>query len=149
MPDIKGTIEIDRPVEAVWEYVAEPKNSMQWESGVEEMELTTEGPVRVGSKGRRVETYMGRDEAVWEVTEWIPNKRAFIKFESNKFAGESEWNVEATDSGTRLSYRFGGSPKSPFFKLFFKLLTPLMKMMINRTARKNYVKLKAILESSA
>jgi hypothetical protein len=53
--------------------------------------------------------------------------------------------VEATASGTRLSYRFGGSPKNPFFKL----LMPFMGMMIKGTARKNYAKLKEILESSA
>ena len=71
---IKGTVEINRPVEAVWEYIAEPKNNKEWESGVEEMVGTSEGPIGFGSMGRRVETYMGRDEFVWEITEWTPNK---------------------------------------------------------------------------
>ena len=55
---IKGTVEINRPVEAVWEYIAEPKNNKEWESGVEEMVVTSEGPIGLGSMGRRVETYM-------------------------------------------------------------------------------------------
>ena len=88
---------------------------------------------------------MGRVESIWEVTEWIPNKRAFLDYESEKFAGDVEWNVDATDSGTRLSYLFGGSPKNPFPKL----LMPFMSMMVKGTARKNYTKLKGILESSA
>ena len=58
MPDIKGTIEIGRPVEDVFTYLAEPSNVVKWESGVEVMELTSEGPIGVGSKGRRVETYI-------------------------------------------------------------------------------------------
>ena len=145
MVDIKGTVDINRPVEAVWEYLADPKNNMEWESGVEEMVLTSDGPIGVGSKGRRVETYMGRDESEWEITEWTPNKKGAMKYASDKFVGDGEYNVEAIGSGTRVSYRFGGSPKS----MFMKLLMPLFGMMVNRTAKKNFGKLKDILESQA
>ena len=145
MVDIKGTVEINRPVEAVWEYLADPSNNVNWEDGVEEMSLTSDGPIGVGSKGRRVENYMGRDESEWEITDWTPNKRAAMKYESDKFVGDGEYNVEASGDGTRLSYRFGGTPKSTFMKL----LMPLFGMMVNRTARKNFGKLKEILESQA
>ena len=149
MPSIKGTVDINRPVEAVWEYLADPNKNIEWESGVEEMVLTSEGPIGVGSKGRRVETYMGRDESEWEITEWTPNKKAAMTYESDKFAGDGEYNVESIDGGTRISYRFGGSPTKLFLKLFMTPLMPLFSMMINRTARKNFGKLKEILESQA
>ena len=143
MPEINGTIEIGRPVEEVFTYIAEPKNSLEWERGVEVNELTSEGPMGVGSKGRRVETYMGRDESVWEVTEWKPNELAAIKAESDKFIGDGEWRTEPTDSGTRLTYRFVGSAKNPFFKLLVPLMIPFFKRQI----KKDYKKLKEILES--
>ena len=67
-----------------------------------------------------------------------------MKYQSDEFAGDGAHSVDATDVGTRVTYRFDGSPKNPFFNL----LIPLMKMRINRTAKKNYAKLKGILESN-
>ena len=143
MPEIKGTFEIGRPVEEVSSYLSEPKNRPKWESGVEVDELMTEGPIGVGSKGRRVENYFGRDEEFWEVTEWKPNELMAFKVESDKFIGDGEWRTEPTDGGTRLTYRFGGSLKNPFLKL----LMPLMLPMVNRRTKKGTQKLKEILES--
>ena len=143
MPEIKGTIEIGRPVEEVFTYYSDPKSSLEWERGVEVNELTSEGPMGVGSKGRRVETFMGRDEYVWEVTEWKPNELMAIKAESDKFIGYGEWRAEPTDGGTRLTYRYRGSAKNPFFKLLMPLMLPLLKRQI----KKDYQKLKEVLES--
>ena len=144
MPVLKGTIEIGRPVKEVFAYVTEPKNHHQWEDGVEE-ELTSEAPIGVGSKGRRVETFMGRDESVWEVAEWKPNEMAAFKYESDKFIGGGEFRTETTDGGTRLTYRFEGGAKNPIFKL----LMPLFMPMVNRKTKRNYQKLKEILESQS
>ena len=143
MPVIRGTIEIGRPVEEVFAYVTEPKNTQEWVSGVEVDNLTSKGPIGVGSKGRRVETYMGRDELVWEVTEWTLNELAAFEVESDKFIGHGEYRTEPADGATRLTYRFKGDAKTPFFILFM----PFMMPMFNRKAKKDYRKLKAILES--
>ncbi len=145
MPKFERTMEIDRPVEDVFAYLAEPKNTAEWESGVELQEQTSEGPMGLGATGRRVETYMGRDESVWEVTEWKPNEAAAFKFESDKFIGDGRWSTEATDGGTRLTFGFSGTPKNPFFKL----IMPLMMPMVNGRVKKNFTKLKEILESQS
>ena len=50
-----------------------------------------------------------------------------------------------SDGGTRLTYRFEGGAKNPFFKL----LMPLFMPILNRNTKKNYRKLKGILESRA
>ena len=47
MPEIRGSVDILRPVEDVFAYLSDPKNNLQWEAGVVEMELTTEGPLGV------------------------------------------------------------------------------------------------------
>jgi uncharacterized protein YndB with AHSA1/START domain len=143
--ELKGSIDIQRPVEAVFEYMDDPKNNLEWESGVVEMELTTDGPVGVGSKGRRMENYMGRDEGVWEVTAYEKNKSVSITFDSDKFAGDGQWDMEAIDGGTRLSYRFSGTVKNPFFRLLMPFFTPMVK----RQTRRSYGNLKRILESQA
>ena len=143
MPEVKGSVDILRPVEDVFGYVSNPKNNVQWETGVIEMELTTEGPLGVGSKGRRVETRMGTDEGTWEISEHVPNESLSVTFESQRFTGSGGYKLEATDGGTRLNYWFTGN----FKKILFKLLMPLMMPMFRRQVRKDYAKLKGILES--
>ena len=145
MPEIRGSVDILRPAEDVFTYLNDPKNSLQWQTGVTEMEQTTEGPLGVGSKGRRVETRAGTDEGTWEITEHVPNESLAMTFESQRFTGSGGYKLEATDGGTRLNYWFIGNPR----KLLFKILMPLMKPMIHRQVRKDYATLKRILESSA
>ena len=145
MPEFRGSVDILRPVEDVFAYLSDPKHSLEWETGVVEMEFTTEGPPRVGSKGRRVDKQMGTDESTWEVTEYTPNESVAYTFESQRFAGSGGYKLEATDGGTRLNYWFIGNPR----KILFKLLMPLMVPMFRSQVRKNYARLKGILESSA
>jgi hypothetical protein len=142
MPEIRGSVDILRPVEDVFAFLSEPENSLQWETGVVEMKKTTEGPLAVGSKGRRVEKQMGTDEGTWEITEHVPNETLAMTFESQRFTGSGGYKLEAIDGGTRLNYWFNGVPR----KILFKLLMPLMMPMIHRQIRKNYAKLKGILE---
>lgn len=145
MPEIRGSIDIFRPAEDVFAYLSEPKNSLEWDGGVVEMELTTDPPLRVGSKGRRVESRGGTDEGFWEVTEHVLNETLAMTFESGKFTGSGGYNLEPIDGGTRLEYWFMANPR----KLLLKILIPLMKPMIHRQVRKDYAKLKSVLESRA
>ena len=145
MPEIEGSVDILRPVEEVFAYLSEPTNSLQWETGVVVMELTTEGPLALGSKGRRVEKQMGTDEGAWEITKYVPNESLAMTFESQRFTGVGGYELEAIDGGTRLNYRFNGKPK----KILFKILIPLMMPMFRRQIKKDHAKLKGILESAA
>ena len=137
-----GTVEIGRPVEEVFAYVTEPKNSQEWEKGVE-MEQTSEGELGVGSKGRRVENYMGGDKTAWEVTDWTPNELWGANFESDKFIGHAEYRTAPTDGGTQLTYQFEGDAK----KRLFKLVMPLVLPMVKRRVKSDFQRLKEILES--
>ena len=145
MPEVKGTIDVGRSVEDVFAYLTEPKNNVEWESTVVEMEMTSEGPFGVGSKGRRVEEFMGRDEGIWEITEYEENKMFAMKFESAKFIGDGGWQLESVEGGSRLAYRFQGNAKSSFMKLFILVMMPMFKRQI----RKDYGTFKEILESKA
>ena len=107
--------------------------------------MTSEGPMGLGSKGRRVEKMMGTDEGNWEITQFEDNKVIEMGFESDKFVGNGAWELEAANGGTRLAYRFRGETKS----FIFKLMMPLMMPMVKRQVRKDYGKLKEILESQA
>ena len=142
---MSGSIEIDRPVDAVFDYMSVPENNVKWETSALEMELTSEGPLGVGSTGRRVENNFGTDRGTWEITKYDPNEAIAMAFESGKFKGEGGWDFEAVDAGTRLTYWFRGDPKNPVFKL----LVPVMGGMVRSRVNKDHTRLKELLESGA
>jgi hypothetical protein len=90
-----------------------------------------------------VEKQMGTDEGTWEITEHVPNDTLAMTFESQRFTASGGYKLEATDGGTRLNYWYMGNPR----KILFKLLLPLMMPMLHRQVRKDYARLKGILES--
>ena len=141
--ELKRSVDIGRPAEDVFAYLMDVKNNIQWEKSVVEMEYTSEGPVGVGSTGRRVEKMMSTDESDWEITEYEENKRVAMKFESPKFRGNVGFDLEPTDAGTRLVFRMRGEVKG----MVSKLLMPLFMPMVRRQVRGNFDTLKGILES--
>ena len=99
MFEIRGSVDISRPVQEAFLFLSQPENNVQWETGVVKNELTTEGPLAVGSKGRRVDKQMGTDEGAWVVTEHVPNDTLAMSFESPRYVGTAGYKVEATEEG--------------------------------------------------
>ena len=110
---ISGSIEIDRPVEAVFDYMSVPENNLKWEKGVLENELTSEGPMALGSTGRRVEKNMGTDRLTWEITKYDSNEAIAMKFEGEKFKGEGGWDLGAIDTGSATDVLVQWRPEEP------------------------------------
>lgn len=142
MVEIKGSIEIGRPAKDVFEYLSDPKNNVEWEKSLLESELTSEGPIGVGSQGRQVENFLGTNEGTWEITEYEQDKVIALAFESEKISGERRSELESTDNGTTLGYWLKGTPRN----VILKLLMPLMMPIFKREIRQDYERLKGILE---
>src|SRR5512142_3422546 len=60
MARIEGDIVINRPVEAVFDYVADQSNEPQYNPQMVRAEKITEGPVAMGTKFRSAVASMGR-----------------------------------------------------------------------------------------
>ena len=76
MERIEYSIDIDHAVEEVFCFIARPENEPKWRNGLATSEATSEGPMKVGSTGRRVQSFLGRKmENDWTVTELTPNSR--------------------------------------------------------------------------
>jgi hypothetical protein len=58
--DITARVHVDRDPAAVAAYMTDPVNDPQWIGGLREVELLGDGPVRVGSRVRRVAHFLGR-----------------------------------------------------------------------------------------
>ena len=141
--ELKISIDVQRTAADVFAYVNDVKNNVEWEKEVVEMEYTSEGPVGVGSTGRRVEKYMGTEESTWEITEYEENQRVGVAFASSKFQGDIRWDLEPIDDGTRVQFQMRGQAKG----LVLKLIMPLFMPMMKRQVRRNFDTFKGILES--
>ena len=143
MAKIEHSVVINRPVEEVWAFMADPENDSQWVSGLVESTLTTEGPIGVGSRMRDVRRFLGRQmESTLEITEWEPNKRASMKSLSGPMKFQGTRTFESVEGGTRVNEsveaEIGG---------FFRLAEPLVVRMGKRQIQTDYANLKDVLES--
>jgi carbon monoxide dehydrogenase subunit G len=143
MAKLEQTLTIDRPVEEVFAFVSEPEKQAQWRSGIEEAELTSEGPIGVGSTFREVERFLGRKiESTSEVTEFEPNSKFAFKSTSGPVSFEATITLEESADGTRLSMvgdaELGG---------FFRIAEPIVIRMASRQMETDLASLKTLLEA--
>jgi len=143
MVEVEASIVIKRPVEEVFEFLANAANSSQWQSGVLESEQTSEGAVGVGTTSRSVSTFLGkRLESVNEITEYEPNMKVASKSTSGTIPIEGSYTFESVEGGTKVVLRGQGDVSG-----VFKLAEPLVARAAQRQFEGNFATLKDILEA--
>jgi uncharacterized membrane protein len=74
--DVVTEIVIDRPVDTVSAYTADPTNAPSWYARISSVELETEAPLRVGSRMAFVARFLGRRLAYsYEIVDLVPGER--------------------------------------------------------------------------
>src|SRR5262249_60823154 len=74
MITLETSLDIQRPVEIVFAYVIDMRNTPQWEAAVKEVRVMPDGPPAVGTKVKTVGSFLGvKLEAAFEVTALEPN----------------------------------------------------------------------------
>lgn len=145
MVKIQSSVVINRPVEEVFEFSNDPSNDTQWQTGVLESEITSEGELGVGTTARSVIQFLGkRIESTSEITEFEPNKKVSFKTTSGPIPFEGTTMYEPVEGGTKLSsdfeVEFGG---------VFKLAEPIVERSAERQFEGSFANLKDILEAGA
>ena len=123
------SVEIDGPVERVWDCLTDPEKIKLWMKGVEEHTLTSEGPVGVGStfqmkirEGSKLRSYDG------EFLAYDVNRRMQLRFvggcTGNMPAMMVDYDLTDLYGRTRLDYLCRTEIKG-----FWRVLTPLIKIM--------------------
>ena len=143
MVKVEGTVVINRPIEEVFAFLANPDKSSQWQGMVLEAKQTSEGPVGVGTTGQSSSQFLGRRiESTWEVTEYELNRKTAFKSTSGPVPYEQSATLETVDEGTKVTlvaeYEVGG---------FFKLAEPIVARMGQRQAEADFANLKDLLEA--
>ena len=144
---VEESVEIDRPPEEVFEYVADPENLPEW-SGIV-LEVHKEDPQRELREGERFTTvakFLGRRfETPMEVTAHEPPRRHSDRSTGGPFEQEYTFVLEETaGGGTRLTEVAEGEPGG-----FFRLVGPLLEMAGRRQFRADLGNLKDLLEAGS
>ena len=142
--DVLTEITIDRPVDAVARYAADPTNAPEWYVNIESVEWQTPPPAVVGSKVAFVARFLGRRLAyTYEFVELVPNERLVMRIAQGPFPMETTYTWSAATNGaTRMTLRNRGEPAG-----FAKLTAPFMVAAMRRANRKDLAKLRSILEA--
>jgi carbon monoxide dehydrogenase subunit G len=104
MPEATYAATINRPVDAVFAFVADGENCTQWRPGV--TDIKRESGSGVGTRYQQgVKGPMGRRIAAdYEITGLEPGRRIEFQTVSGPVRPHGRYDFEAVDGGTRLTF---------------------------------------------
>lgn len=136
---------VNRPQQEVYDFVSNPANDSQWQSGSVSAEWTSDGPVGIGSTQRAINRFLGRDiESTAEIKSWDPPNQYALKVVSGPIPFEATVNFESKDNGTQITY--SGQAEAGGF---FKLAEGLVGKQLNKQIELDANALKIVLENGA
>ena len=141
--DVVTEATIDRPLEEVAAYVADPSNAPEWYVNITSADWKTPPPLQSGSRFAFVARFMSRRlEYTYEVIDFVPNERLVMRTAAGPFPMETTYTWQAVTAGqTRMTLRNRGEPAG-----FAKLTAPAIAAAVRRANRKDLERLKQILE---
>jgi Polyketide cyclase / dehydrase and lipid transport len=139
---VEGEIVINRPVEEVFDFVADERNEPRYNPRMGTAELITEGPIGVGSRFRAVTVSMGRSvEMIIEFTGYERSRRLASSTHLSSMDLAGTLTFEPLAGGTRMRWSWEVAPRGAL-----RLLSPLVGRMGRSQERRIWTGLKRLLE---
>ena len=144
MARFSGEILINRPVEQVFDYVADQRNELIYNARMLQSEKITAGPIGVGTRFRATARSGRRAvEMLIEITEYERARRLSSRTRMSSVDVNGGLTFDPVDGATRMSWSWEVSPKGPL-----RLLGPLVARLGRRQEETIWTGLKAQLEGS-
>ncbi len=138
------SVTINRPVADVFRVLTTPEDTPKWSSSAVEEQLTSPGPVGVGSTRRAVvRSFGGRtttNEAI--VTVFEPNRRVAMRTISAPVPFEAAWSFTALPDGTRVDWTWSFDLKG-----VARLFGPAFAVYFQRSLQGDLARLKQMMET--
>ncbi len=143
MARVEGEITISRPVEAVFDFVADECNEPRYNARMVRAVQISEGPIGEGTRFRTVLEMMGRTiPMVVEFTGYERPSRLASATRSARMETEGALTFEPVSGGTRMRWSWNVRPRGAV-----KLMAPLVGVLGRRQEREIWGSLKRLLES--
>jgi uncharacterized membrane protein len=142
----EASVEIERPVEKVFDYVTDPENFPEWAGlviEVRDVRKATPDRLREGDRFTVVAKFLGRRfETPCEVTDYLSNRQFSFRSTGGPVPQEFTCAFEPTLEGTRLTQSVEAEPGT-----FFRLTGPLFEAVGRRQINNDLETLKDLLEA--
>lgn len=143
MAHVAGEIEIDRPVEEVFDFVADQSNEPRYNPRLISAEKVSEEPIGEGTKFRaEVKTMGWKSPMTIEFTEFERPRSLVSSTRTSGAQVEGALTFEPVSGGTRMRWQWQLKPRGPM-----KLIRPLIARVGERQEQKIWNNLKRLLEA--
>lgn len=142
MTSFENVVEIRRPREEVFAFLADLENVPRWNPAIEVTEKITPGAVGIGTTYHQVRSVPRPSEEEFEIVVFDPPRRLTIDGEIATFRGRIGYTLEVIDAGTKLTNWVELEPSS----ILSRVLVPLAASQIEAAVASNLERLKQILE---
>ena len=146
MVKVQTKILINRPVEVVASYAANPDHAPEWYINIKSAVWKTKPPLEVGSEVAFEAHFLGRKLSyTYRISEYIPHEKLVMRTAEGPFPMETTYEWRAIDQqSTEMNLKNQGSPRG-----FSKIMAPIMKLAMWRANEKDLNLLKKILEDQS
>ncbi len=146
MINVRGSVDIARPLDEVFAYMTRLDELPKWLDGVREAKPLSPDPTAIGSRVCHTNEFMGRTfESVFEVLEWHDNERTVFKVISGPLRGESTQKFEPIGTAaTRVTIEVVGDGTGAL-----KLGNFIAKRAAQRQVDRSLDNVKALLEGAS
>lgn len=142
MVRVEGEITIERPLEEVFDFVADESNEPKYNPRMTRADKITPGPIGVGTKFNSVMTGPGQAaDMTIEFTEFERPRRITEKVHLSNMDIDGHLWFEAVPAGTRMAWAWNLEPHGAM-----RLLGPLVRRIGDRQEREIWGSLKEYLE---
>jgi uncharacterized membrane protein len=144
MVNVLTEITINKPLEQVAAYAANPDNAPAWYKNIKSAAWKTTKTLKKGSQVAFKAKFLGRQLAyTYEIKEYIPGKRLVMRTAEGPFPMQTTYTWTAVNEGTtHMTLRNAGQPSG-----FPKMISPLIELIMKKANQKDLKKIKEILES--
>ena len=143
MARVNGEIVIYRPVEEVFDFVADERNEPRYNPRMVHADLISEGPIGLGARFRTELATMGRTlPMVVEFSGYERPGRLASVTRSSMMETQGALTFESVSGGTRMRWSWDVRPRG-----VFKLMGPVVGLIGRRQEQRIWGNLKELLEA--
>jgi carbon monoxide dehydrogenase subunit G len=136
---------VERPLEAVWLWAADPRNWENWLDGVHDVEL--HGRLEEGARLTSRYDYGGRTHRIeYEIVERRPSRRQVVRTVAGPFPFEGTLELAEEAEGTRVRQTIDAGSDSPLTTVLFALGGPLLRRSMRRRIHSQLERMREAIE---
>lgn len=144
MIEFEHNIQINRPVEHVFRFIADPENFPSWQTGVVRSTVTSPGPIGAGTTFTETVKILGRVvRTTCEITQFDPGRKMCFKATSKPIAYAGQFTFDGVGEGTQLTVYGAGQLRG-----LWRFTEPIFGPELRKETRAEMQKIKDLLENT-